>query len=395
MRRGSRRRFLRRATVAGLALSLAGCSGSDGDGTDTASPGRTATDGETATDTPTATPEPTTVPPHTTSEPPGRLAVGASTARPGEETSHQVTVPVDGSLSGQQLEEVAVTYPAAFSVDSVDEETVRALVGEEGGEATEAPVGGVATAETETESEVSVTVDESAELDDAYTVVVEYDGVETPDRRGDYTVWTTVNDEVTEVGSVTVSEEPIAAVDQFQESIAGWRVAGDAQGNSAFPNHDTEAGQQAPCLRAVDDTVGGVWYWVAPLKYLGDRSEYVGGTLSFDLRQSRFVSQFDSTDVVIRAEGGGGLLYDFGDTETHPATDWSSYEVPLEPADGWRYNPEGETLETVRSGYADLDAADEATFREVLGAVDGLYVRGEYVSGSDTGWLDNVSMTPP
>lgn len=395
MRRGSRRRLLRRVAIAGAGVGLAGCSGSDGGGTDTPASEDTATG--TATDTPTATREPTTVPPHTTSEPPGRLAVGASTTERGSETSHQVTVPVDDDLAGQQLDEVTVTYPPSFSVDEIDEETVRALVGEEGGSATEAPVGGVSTLETDEESEVSVTVEESEELNDAYTVVVEYGGLEAPDRRGDYTVQATVNDEVTEVGSVTVSDDPVAATDAFEESIAGWRVAGDAQGGSAFPNHDTDVGRPAPCLKAVDDTVGGIWYWVAPLKYVGDRSDYFGGTLSFALRQSRFTSQFDAVDVALLSEADGALVYDFGPTETHPSEDWSEYEIPLAPDDTWRYAPEAGSIDAVKSqsAYDGADPADEASFRTVLSDVTDLFIRGEYVGGSDTGWLDTVSMTPP
>lgn len=382
----TRRQFLRRATVAGLAVGLAGCSGSGGDGGD---------GGDSGGDGGATTAAPTTRPPHTPSEEPGKLAVGASTRSTGEEAGHQVTAPLDESVAGQRLESVAVSYPPSFSVDGVQADSVRALVGEEGSKTSEAPVGGVETTERDDASEVKISVEGTEPLSEAHTVVTEYEGVETPDRRGEYAVTATVNETATEVGTVTVSDETTPITDDFAESIAGWRVAGDAQGNSAFPNHVTDAGQPAPCLSAVDDTVGGVWYWVAPLKYLGDRSDYVGGTLSFSLRQSRSDNQFNAVDVAVLAEGGGGLVYDVGGTDTHPATDWSTYEVPLAAVDGWRYNPDGTQFVEVRSDYANQDPADESTFREVFGQVKGLYVRGEYVSGSDTGWLDGVAMRPP
>jgi len=383
----SRRRFIRRTALAGLAVGLAGCSGSD-DGS---------TEAPNTDETPSPTEAPTTVPPHTTSEPPGNLGVGADSVTSGSESSHQMTVPVDDGLTEEQLESLAVTYPGGFSVESIDEETAQILVGSEGESARDVPVGEVETTDGDDQSEVTLYTEESETLGESDTVVAKYDGVETPEREGSYTVTATVNDDVTEVGAVEVSDDPIPVESTFEKTTEGWQVAGDAQGNSAFPNHHTERGTPAPCLEAVDDTVGGVWYWVGPTEYTGNKAAYYDGTLSVSLRQSSLNSQFADVDVAVLSEADGALIYDFGATESHPRTEFTEYEIPVTTGDAWRHVPDATTLGAARtqSTYDAADDADEAAFEAVLSDVTALYLRGEYVDGSDTGWLDSVSLSPP
>ena len=77
------------------------------------------------------------------------------------------------------------------------------------------------------------------------------------------------------------------------------------------------------------------------------------------------------------------LVYDFGGTDTHPETDWTSYSVPLEVTDGWT------------AGSISGEAATEAQFETALADVQQLAIRGEYVSGADTGYLDSPTLVPP
>ncbi|MEF8776366.1 MAG: laminin B domain-containing protein [Haloarculaceae archaeon] len=170
---------------------------------------------------------------------------------------------------------------------------------------------------------------------------------------------------------------PETVTSTFDDDTEGWTVVGDVEGGQTEPDHVPEGGSAGGYLEATDDVAGGVWYWNASTAYLGDRSAYAGGTLTFDLRQSATDSQFDATDVIL-ASGDTSLGYDFGNASTHPGTDWTRYEVDLS-ADGWR------TLDTG-------DAATEDVFERVLSALDELRIRGEYREGGDTDGIDEVEL---
>lgn len=170
---------------------------------------------------------------------------------------------------------------------------------------------------------------------------------------------------------------PETVTSTFDDGTEGWTVVGDAEGGQAEPDHVPEGGSAGGYLEATDDVSGGVWYWNASTPYLGDRSAYAGGTLSFDLRQSATDSQFNATDVVL-ISGDTSLGYDFGKASTHPGTDWTRYEVELS-ADGWTNLDTG-------------DAATEDEFEQVLSDLDELRIRGEYREGSDTGGIDEVEL---
>jgi len=163
----------------------------------------------------------------------------------------------------------------------------------------------------------------------------------------------------------------------FDDGVEGWTVVGDAQSGSAAPTHNAEGGEAGGFVSADDDVAGGVWFWAAPDRYLGDRSAYEGGTLSFALTQSATDSGFDARDVVIVSESVE-LAYRF---DSPPGTDWTTYEIPLSP-DGWTNSETG-------------DPATEEELQLALGDVEGLWIRGEYRTGSDTGGLDTVVLSGP
>ena len=173
---------------------------------------------------------------------------------------------------------------------------------------------------------------------------------------------------------------PETVTSTFDEGTEGWTVVGDAQSGQVEPTHIAEGGNPGGYLRATDDVAGGVWYWNASRAYLGDKSAYYGGTLSFDLNQSATDSQFDSQDVILD-NGSVRLGYDFGNSSTHPRTNWTSYEVSLSPED---------------AGWTNLETDEPATqeeFESVLSDLNQLWIRGEYREGSDTGGIDNVELS--
>jgi hypothetical protein len=173
---------------------------------------------------------------------------------------------------------------------------------------------------------------------------------------------------------------PETITSTFEEGTEGWTVVGDAQSGQAEPTHVAEGGNPSGYLRAADDVTGGVWYWNASDAYLSDKSAYSGGTLSFDLNQSATDSQFNAQDVILDNDDTR-LGYDFGNSSTHPGTDWTSYEVRFSAeADGW----------TNRSTD---EPATQEEFDRVLSDLNELWIRGEYRTGGDVGGIDNVELS--
>lgn len=129
-------------------------------------------------------------------------------------------------------------------------------------------------------------------------------------------------------------------------------------------------------LEAVDQTTGEIWYFLAPEKFVGDKSAFYGGSLAFELKINA-AGAINEPDIILE---GGGLTLVF-DTPNNPGVEWTGYGVALDDAAGWRVGALGGALAT------------EAEMRAVLGDLDRLLIRGEFRSGSDTGGIDSVVMT--
>lgn len=159
----------------------------------------------------------------------------------------------------------------------------------------------------------------------------------------------------------------------FDNDDEGWRVAGAAQGGSGVPDYFSTGGNPGGYISATDDGGGEVWYWQAPKKFLGDVSTAYKQTLTFDLKQSHTGSQFDFLDVIL----AGKEIKLFFDAADNPGTDWTHYSIPLDESAGWK----------IEGGSR---AATHTEMRTVLSSLTALQIRGEYITGADTGGLDNV-----
>ena len=82
---------------------------------------------------------------------------------------------------------------------------------------------------------------------------------------------------------VGVTTFAAAATSSFDESSEGWVAVGDSRTvEPVFKSVDGNPGGHVE----IDDSVsGGVWFWSAPGKFLGDQSDAYGSVLRFDLRQ--------------------------------------------------------------------------------------------------------------
>jgi len=174
-------------------------------------------------------------------------------------------------------------------------------------------------------------------------------------------------------------QAPVLAEETFEEGDTGWIVVGDAQGESDKPTYETEGGNPGAYMSAIDDAVGGVWFWSAPDSFLhqvtaawAERGS-LRAVLTFDLKQSDLSSPFEDKDVVLAA-GQRRLHYRHAEP---PGLDWTSYRVPLRPAAGWTNAETGEPA-----------TAEE--MQEVVSALDTLWIRGEFRTGDDVGGIDNI-----
>ena len=155
------------------------------------------------------------------------------------------------------------------------------------------------------------------------------------------------------------------AISVFEIDSEGWSIAGDGTG----PTFQAAGGNPGGHITTVDQALGVTWYWNAPVKFLGDQTSAYGGMLSFDLFQSSTSSPFNAADVILIGNSSQQVSHDFGDSSTHPGTDWTPYQLVLN--------------ETTFS-------TDTSTLQGILGDLEALRIRGEYRSGADSGGLDNV-----
>ena len=170
---------------------------------------------------------------------------------------------------------------------------------------------------------------------------------------------------------------PIAS-STFSTGNEGWSIVNDGFGTLWQPT----GGSSGAYIGALDLSIGLVWYFSAPAKFLGNVATAYDQSLTFDLRQSTGAEQFDTTDIFLV---GAGKTLAF-DTPDNPGTDWTSYSVSLNEA-GWRHG-------VLNTGWWQSNplgaAATQADMLSVLGDLQAIWIRGEYSTTLDFGGLDNV-----
>ena len=162
----------------------------------------------------------------------------------------------------------------------------------------------------------------------------------------------------------------------FENDADGWTITGDAQGGSNLEASYSpfEGLDNSGYIFAEDNVTGGVWYFSAPQKLLGDLSAYSGGTMSYWLiQESALDDQFDDRDVILENEDNR-IYYQYEEATSFPDTTWTGYTLRMDASDRW-FNDDDEP-------------ASNEEINAVLSNVTNLYIRGEFQDGSDTGGLD-------
>lgn len=172
----------------------------------------------------------------------------------------------------------------------------------------------------------------------------------------------------------------------FDADAEGWTVAGDAQATSTAPDYNGMGGNPGGLITAKDDTTGGVFYFVAPAKYLGNASSVFGKKLTFDLMTTSVASPFKAYGVLL--SGGNTTVVALLPTDPTPANMWKSYSFALDLTGGWKLVSGADVA--AESDFSKAPDASESQLKAVLSDLKILRIRGEFNDGPDTGALDNV-----
>ena len=171
--------------------------------------------------------------------------------------------------------------------------------------------------------------------------------------------------------------KPVAA-SYFNKDDEGWTVVGDAQWGQSKPSFRTMNGNGY--LTATDEVMSEVWYWKAPQSFGGNRLSCYNYRLKFDLRQATVENQFDDVDVILQSKDSLRVVFD---TPQNPSYNWTSYSIPLNERAGWKL------------GNLDGPIPNQRQFKLILENLKYIWIRGEFMYGTDVGFLDNVVLEGP
>lgn len=189
--------------------------------------------------------------------------------------------------------------------------------------------------------------------------------------------------------NLTSATGQIIFQENFEADLDGWSIAtstlptGFQEVNTFSATRPTTGGNGGGYAQGTEHP--GVSYWKAPPGFLGAYGHAYGGILSFDLIQSvnsNLNPINGRPDVVLIHETNEPPLVYVTPYPPEKTPYWSRYHVLL--AEGsWRV------------GTTDGPLATAAQIHEILGYLNGLYIRAEFSTVTDTHGIDNITMRGP
>ena len=166
----------------------------------------------------------------------------------------------------------------------------------------------------------------------------------------------------------------------FENDADGWALSGNGDGTG--PTLQGNGGNPGGHLCGKDVKDGDTWYFVAPAKYLGNRTTAYGKRITWDLKQEKTFNLIRGRDVVLN---GGGLALTYN-VRSAPGTEWTPFSVSLDDTSGW----------LVENGATQGMAVTAEDLKSVLRNLTSLRIRGEFYDGpNDSACLDNVYFGTP
>ena len=174
---------------------------------------------------------------------------------------------------------------------------------------------------------------------------------------------------------VTVGQV-MAVQSSFDTGSDHWMLMSYSQDQN--PTHMESGGQGGGYITSQTGGSDTIWFWTAPEAYLGDRSDYYGGVLTFAMTTSDG-SNSALPPSVLMVRGNLTLALSLEDM---PGTEWTPFSVGLSESDDWINTSTGQS-------------ATQQEIIHVLSNVEWLLIQVDLgVPGSTCG-LDNVVMAPP
>jgi len=176
---------------------------------------------------------------------------------------------------------------------------------------------------------------------------------------------------------ITISTSFAQITSTFNSDAEGWMAIDNQSGPT--PTYVPTGGNPGGFIQVVDGVGGTATYFIAPAKFLGNRSSSFGQLLQFDLQVSVTAN---SSTAGVRLAGGGITLVklltpEFSLPVVEPG--WSSYAFRLDESVSWR-------ITTTTGPLATNDQ-----IQTVLASLTELAINGEYsTAAADGGGLDNV-----
>jgi hypothetical protein len=121
----------------------------------------------------------------------------------------------------------------------------------------------------------------------------------------------------------------------------------------------------------------GGWGFIAPLKFLGEKSEFIGGTLEFDL--SSVLTDYEDRPLVALTGNNGKTIFSrWGDT---PGPQLQTFSLGLAASSFYVGSPTGVS-----------GAVTTAAFDAIMGDLEQIQIFGDWGPNVDNVQLDNVVM---
>lgn len=172
--------------------------------------------------------------------------------------------------------------------------------------------------------------------------------------------------------------QPFAVASLFDSDLEGWtKGLGSDPGSSV--SWISTGGNPGGFLRLNEAAQGAFDNIAAPASFLGNKSSFIGGTLSLDRLTNTLTSPSNRNDDVRLTGGGLALRYDL----PNPGLgEWIREEIPLAADAGW-----------VR--ISDGIAPTSTQFSSVMADLTGLFLLADFRSGAETPSFDNIILTVP
>ena len=147
-------------------------------------------------------------------------------------------------------------------------------------------------------------------------------------------------------------------------------------------NYSANGGNPGGYIWDTDPSAQG-WGFGAPGAYLGNKTSFIGGEISFD-----FSTTTTATATALLWLRSTSILLIYSPPASNVTTSFTHYSAQLGPGPGW----DATALAADGTATGSFFAPTQANFASAMGNLTEVMVRGDWVDGNETPRLDNFTM---